>query len=216
MKSDHRLSGLLALVAGAWIATGASPASAHHVMDGKLPSTFAQGLLSGMGHPVLGPDHLAFLVALGIAAALARSGVALIGAFIAASMAGVMVHLAKLDVPLIEPMVAGTVIVAGALIALSHREGETGRGEALWLALAAVAGMLHGYAFGESIVGAERTVIGAYLIGIALVAAMIAYFVKLASRRLLTADAIAGRRRAVGGTLGTLGLALLTFSLIAT
>lgn len=44
-----------------------APASAHHVMDGQLPSTFAQGLLSGLGHPVIGPDHLAFLIAVGVA-----------------------------------------------------------------------------------------------------------------------------------------------------
>ena len=27
-------------------------------MGGKTPSTFAEGLLSGLGHPVIGPDHL--------------------------------------------------------------------------------------------------------------------------------------------------------------
>ena len=39
-------------------------ASAHHVMGGKIPTTFAEGFLSGLGHPVIGPDHLAFLLAL--------------------------------------------------------------------------------------------------------------------------------------------------------
>src|SRR5262249_29863369 len=42
-------------------------AFAHHVMGGKTPSTFVEGLLSGTGHPVIGPDHLAFLLAIGIA-----------------------------------------------------------------------------------------------------------------------------------------------------
>src|SRR6267378_2162800 len=35
---------------------------AHHFMDGGLPETFAQGLLSGLGHPVIGLDHAAFIV----------------------------------------------------------------------------------------------------------------------------------------------------------
>src|SRR5215510_12231222 len=35
----------------------ATSAFAHHVMGGKTPSTFVEGLLSGVGHPVIGPDH---------------------------------------------------------------------------------------------------------------------------------------------------------------
>ena len=30
----------------------ATSAQAHHVMDGTMPTTFMQGLLSGFGHPV--------------------------------------------------------------------------------------------------------------------------------------------------------------------
>src|SRR5438270_774512 len=30
-------------------------AHAHHLMGGKTPSTFADGLLSGLGHPLIGP-----------------------------------------------------------------------------------------------------------------------------------------------------------------
>ncbi len=41
------------------------PAFAHHVMGGKMPGTFTDGLLSGLGHPVIGLDHFAALVAVG-------------------------------------------------------------------------------------------------------------------------------------------------------
>jgi hypothetical protein len=34
----------------------AAPASAHHVMGGRTPSTFLEGLLSGLAHPVIGPE----------------------------------------------------------------------------------------------------------------------------------------------------------------
>lgn len=37
-------------------------APAHHLMDGALPATPWQGLLSGLAHPVVGLDHLAALV----------------------------------------------------------------------------------------------------------------------------------------------------------
>ena len=29
--------------------------SAHHLMGGKTPSTFAEGIASGLGHPIIGP-----------------------------------------------------------------------------------------------------------------------------------------------------------------
>ena len=41
----------------------ALPALAHHPMGGTTPTTFMQGLLSGIGHPILGLDHLAALIA---------------------------------------------------------------------------------------------------------------------------------------------------------
>ena len=43
----------------------AEPALAHHVMGGRMPATFGQGFLSGLGHPVIGLDHLAAVVAVG-------------------------------------------------------------------------------------------------------------------------------------------------------
>ena len=41
------------------------PALAHHPFGGETPRTIAEGLLSGLGHPVIGLDHLAFTVAIG-------------------------------------------------------------------------------------------------------------------------------------------------------
>lgn len=198
-------------LAAAWSFVTPS-ALAHHPMGGKTPETFMEGLLSGIGHPVIGLDHLAFIVAIGIAAALVRSGPALIAAFVAASTAGVLAHVARLDVPLAEAMVALSVVGAGALIALRGSAGQSH-----WMALAAVAGLFHGYAFGEAVVGAERAVVGAYLVGIALVAAIIAgAAMLLASRLLAVGDAAASRLRIAGSAVGMFGLALLGMRLIGT
>lgn len=203
-----------ALAAGsmaiAALTAAGAPAFAHHAMDGQLPTTFSQGLLSGLGHPVIGADHLAFIIALGIAAALVASRAALIGAFLAASTAGVLVHLSSIDVPGSEALVASSVIVAGALIALSRNTGP-----ALWIVLAGLAGLFHGYAFGESIVGAERNVVGAYLIGIAIVSATIAAAVSLVAGRLISAgDACVLQRRVAGGAIGAVGAGFLLLNLV--
>jgi urease accessory protein len=50
-----------AALVGAGLLATAGTASAHHLMGGRTPSTFADGILSGVGHPIIGPDHLAFL-----------------------------------------------------------------------------------------------------------------------------------------------------------
>ena len=67
----------------------AEPAFAHHVMGGRMPATFAEGLLSGLGHPVIGLDHFAAVVAVGCLAAAHRAGAALAIGFVVAMMAGV-------------------------------------------------------------------------------------------------------------------------------
>ncbi|MDX2157989.1 MAG: HupE/UreJ family protein [Hyphomicrobiaceae bacterium] len=183
----------------------ATPASAHHAMDGKLPSTLLEGLLSGLGHPVIGPDHLAFIIAIGIAAALVPAGLGVIGAFIAASTAGVLIHLGAITLPMGELLVAGSVIAAGGLVALGHRAGN-----GAWLALAVLAGVVHGYAFGEAIVGAESRVIGAYLAGIAIVAAVISAGV-MGIIRGTAAQSIAAETRlmAVGAAVACVGVVML-------
>src|SRR5437763_3365781 len=67
------------------------PAAAHHVMGGKMPASLAEGLLSGLGHPIIGLDHLAAVVAVGCVAAAHRAGALLAVGFVAAMMLGAAV-----------------------------------------------------------------------------------------------------------------------------
>ncbi|MBL6616351.1 MAG: HupE/UreJ family protein [Reyranella sp.] len=143
------------------VTMAAEPAWAHHVMGGKMPETFMQGLLSGLGHPVIGIDHLAAIVGVGILAALAGRSAAVVLAFSVAVIAGVGVHLAKIDLPASELLVGLTTLLIGGLVIL-RQSMSNGRA----LALFAIAGLVHGYALGESIVGAETSPLFAYLVGL--------------------------------------------------
>jgi urease accessory protein len=49
----HRLRYLIPAITGLILTAGS--ASAHHMMGGRTPSTFVEGFLSGLGHPVIGP-----------------------------------------------------------------------------------------------------------------------------------------------------------------
>jgi urease accessory protein len=200
----------VALAVGCVLAA-ASPAAAHHAMGGATPTTLWQGLVSGLAHPVIGIDHLSFIVATGIAAAFLPGGLAIPLGFIVASSVGVLAHVASLDVPVVEILVAASVLVGG--LALLLRAPLDGRG---WTALAVVAGFFHGYAFGESVVGAQQGVIAAYVVGIAIVAMAIAVGVRAATRALTAPIGEASTRlRAAGAVLSCLGVVFLTIALRA-
>ena len=94
----------------------AAVALARHPMAGKTPSTFAEGLLSGVGHPVLGLDHLAFVVGVGIAAVLIGARFTLPLFFIVATLAGTGIHLLAIDLPMVETMIALSVAAVGVLL----------------------------------------------------------------------------------------------------
>jgi urease accessory protein len=157
----------------------AEPAWAHHVMGGKLPQTFLQGLLSGFGHPVIGVDHLAAIVGVGILAALAGRSAAVVLAFSVAVIAGVGLHLSRIDLPASELFVGLTTLLIGALVIL-RQSMSAGRA----LLLFAIAGLVHGYALGESIVGAEASPLVAYLLGLLVIQTAIGVVVYAAVRSL--------------------------------
>lgn len=146
-----------------------APAFAHHVMGGRMPATFLEGLLSGLGHPVIGLDHFAAIVGMGALAAIAGRGLAPVLTFSVAMIAGVGIHLARLDVPSAEPLAAATTVGLGALVLL--RQALPAIVAAL---LFAITGVVHGYALGESIVGAEPTPLLAYLAGLLIIQSVIA------------------------------------------
>ncbi|MGJ4949074.1 HupE/UreJ family protein [Bradyrhizobium sp. HKCCYLS20291] len=156
-------------VAASLILLASEPAFAHHMMDGKLPQTFAQGLLSGLGHPIIGLDHLAAIVGAGIVAALLGRGFAPVQAFTTAMIAGVAVHLAKANIPAAELLVGLSTAAVGLVVAMRGRFGVVPVA-----ALFALTGVIHGYALGESIVGAETAPLGAYLTGLLVIQTVIA------------------------------------------
>lgn len=151
-------------VAGGMLLIASSPAYAHHAMGGTTPDTLVQGLISGLAHPVIGLDHFAFLVvAILLSCALkgaARYIVPL--AFVGATVGGTALHLGAANIPMSEMLVAVTVVV-GAVLALTRNY----LGAVVLSSIFAVSGILHGYAYGESIIGAEMTPLVSYLVGFA-------------------------------------------------
>ena len=139
----------------------AAPALAHHPNGGQIPSTFVEGFLSGLGHPVIGIDHLVFVIAIGLLAALSQKlGMLIPLAFILATAIGTGIHLQTIDLPVVELIISASVLLVGIFLAKKEQTNLV-----LLIIISAIAGIFHGYAYGESIVGAETTALSAYLLG---------------------------------------------------
>jgi len=182
----------------------AGNASAHHIMGGRTPATFGEGMLSGLGHPVIGLDHFAAVVAVGCIAAMHSAGTALLIAFIVSMMAGVALHVNGATVPAAEILVALSVIALGVLM--------LGRGQmsaASALVLFALVGLVHGYALGESIYGAEQTPLYAYLLGLAVIQSAIALVAMTVARSVAGPSKDLSPLRLVGAGIAGIGLAVL-------
>lgn len=198
---NRNVSLLIASLAVVALAT--DPVFAHHVMDGRMPATFADGLLSGLGHPIIGIDHFTAVVAVGCIAAAHRAGWALALGYVAAMMAGVAAHLQGMSVPAAEVLVALTVIGLGLLMLRKQAMSAT-----VALASFVLVGLLHGYALGESIFGAERTPLYAYLVGLAVIQSVIALAAMTVTRTLTRKSAEPVSLRLLGAGVVGVGLAI--------
>lgn len=182
----------------------AAPAFAHHVMGGRTPMTFIDGVLSGLGHPVIGLDHLAAVIAVGCLAAAHRSASALAVAFVVAMMGGVVLHVHGTAVPGAEILVALSVLTLGGLM-VSRRDMSAGTA----LVLFAVVGVIHGYVLGESISGAEPAPLYAYLLGLAVIQGVIALAAAHVTRLVVRRSPDLSPVRLVGAGIAGIGLAVL-------
>lgn len=187
------------------LALTATPALAHHPLAGAPMETFSHGVLSGIGHPIWGFDHLFFIVAVGIAAVYTGRGLTAPLGYIAGMLGGVALILSGVALPAVELVIALSLLIMGAIL-------MSGRGVKLPTAIGlfALLGLFHGWAFGESLAAQEAGIGGGvivgYLLGLALTQWLVAVGAGLALKRLwgaVSADAI--QARLAGGVVAGVG-----------
>ncbi|ELS01614.1 hydrogenase/urease accessory protein [Xenococcus sp. PCC 7305] len=188
----------------------AAPVLAHHPLGGKLPSNFFEGMMSGFGHPIIGFDHLAFVIASGLIAVGISRGLLIPIAFVIATGIGAVVHLQAINLPIPELVIAASVVLFGVLL-VARQISKTDASYSLIIAgLAALAGIFHGHAYGEGIFGAEPTPLFAYLIGFVFIQLAISlgvYFVASRAIRFINLKYIT---RFAGLAIATTGLVFLS------
>jgi urease accessory protein len=120
----------------------AAPAYAHGI-GGTVG-----GFLSGLAHPLLGPDHVVAMVAVGLwGAFLGPPAIYLLPiVFPLVMAAGAVIGMAGVPLPAVETGIAASAIVLGLMVALAARP-------ALWIAAVLVGAfaVFHGYAHGREL-----------------------------------------------------------------
>lgn len=202
------LLGMAVLSLGGLVAI-ASPAAAHHAMDGQLPSTVFEGLMAGLAHPIIGLDHFAFMVTIGLLGLVYRSlwiPLSVLGA----AMVGTAVHLLGWSPLWPELWVALSVLAGGSLLVMRQRLP--------WGAIAALgglAGLFHGYAYGEAIFGAAQPPLLSYLVGFTLIQAVVMAIAYGIGNTLLGHQADSGLDRSVPLRLAGAAIAGIGFTFFA-
>jgi urease accessory protein len=174
-------------------------AHAHHVVHiTGLQPTVVNGLLSGLVHPVIGPDHLLFLLALSLLGLQQRSRWMLL--LLAVGLAGSVAGLGLPGLPQAELLVAATLAVVGGVL-LGVLPGV--------LVVPAMA--LHGYVLSDAVLGWTAMPLVSYLMGLLLSQGLLLLVALQGLRPLAERLTRAGRRWFALGLVGTsLVLALAT------
>ena len=158
------------------LALSAAPALAHHPLGGMPMETFTHGLLSGIGHPLLGFDHLFFVIIVGIAAVYTGRARLAPAAYIAAMLAGCLMMSLGVGLPLKEAIIGLSLLVVGGIVLSGRALGLVPA-----LAIFAAFGLFHGSAFGDSIAAQEAAVGTPVLVGYLIGLGILQYAIALAA-----------------------------------
>ena len=137
----------------------------------RKPQDLLKGFLSGVGHPIIGIDHLAFIGLVGLGSALLGAKKLPAATFVAATLIGYPI-ITGVSVPFVEITIALSILfVAGFIIfgGILNNLAQT--------IIFGTAGLFHGWAYGNAIIGAETAPLLSYLFGLGLTLCIIALLV---------------------------------------
>ncbi len=77
---------------------------------------FAQGFLSGIGHPIIGVDHFLFIIGVGLLAGILGRKLLLPAAFILGTWGGAALHLFGLNIPFAEAAIVVSVLLMAVAV----------------------------------------------------------------------------------------------------
>lgn len=126
------------------------------------------GLAAGLVHPLIGLDHLLALIAAGLWAGWlgGRAQTLLPGGLLAGMFGGALLAWGGFTLPLVEPMIAVSVLLFGVLAASATRPSAS-----LGAALVFVFALFHGFAHGSELPQTAQPAL--YVLGFLLTSALV-------------------------------------------
>lgn len=204
MRMKTQLRTRLAALAGLAILAATTPALAHHAIGGRVPMSFETGFVSGLFHPVINFDHFAFVVAVGVFAAVTQASKLLPAWFVGGTVIGCLLAVNGMVIPLDVWLVHVALLALGVVLALGKS-----RSPAFDTAAFAIAGVLHGSVYAEAIIGGVTASFGGYLLGFAVIQTIVATGAMFAAYTLWCGDRLYANARIVGGVVAGVGLTVL-------
>lgn len=188
-------------------------ALAHHPTGSQVPQTITDGLLSGLGHPVIGVGHLAFIAALGLFSVRIGAAPKAIAAFLLMTLVGLLLHVGGVEVPAGDALMALSALVIGIVLLSPIARMRT----VLAVLASAAAGLVHGSVYGGSMEGASMPALLAYLVGVTIMQGALLTGVCALQRARSTASGTKRGllERVVGGSAAATGVLLLAQPAIA-
>ena len=114
---------------------------AHHPLNGEIMENFNDGFLSGIGHPILGLDHLLFIIGVGLISFLSKRFLNFSFTFISGTILGLVSMICGLYLPFYEIMISFTLLLLSYLILARRQIRHNGL-------LFTLFGVFHGWAYG--------------------------------------------------------------------
>jgi hydrogenase/urease accessory protein HupE len=152
---------------------------------GSLPTSFAEGLLAGLGQPFNALEYLFAVIAVGCLAAAPTRGVALVLAYAVAAMIGTSAHIREATIAGTGTLVSLAVIALGFVLFRIKPPRQD-----IALALLGGTGLVLGYASGATIAAAPPEAIYGYLAGLALILPLLAIAAMQLARLLASRTAL--------------------------
>ncbi|PPR79669.1 MAG: hypothetical protein CFH01_00253 [Alphaproteobacteria bacterium MarineAlpha2_Bin1] len=138
--------------------------SAHHFIEGEVPRNLLQGLISGIAHPVIGLDHLFFLIFTSLIVYFIFKKNFFIFLFIFSTILGSFISIFNISFPLLEL----SIIVSILLVGFSFFIYKSIPSFVILISFI-IFGILHGSAYGKTIIDASVQIQISYILGFTLI-----------------------------------------------
>ncbi len=137
---------------------------AHHFIEGEVPENFLQGLISGIAHPIIGIDHLVFLIFTTLIVYLISKKIFFISLFIFSTVLGSLLTIININLPILELSIIISILLTGVSFFIYKNISNS-----ILLLIFIIFGIFHGNAYGKTIIEALAPIQVSYIIGLVLV-----------------------------------------------